>query len=123
MTATVLIIEDEANIRMFVAANLEARGYQVLEAGTGTDGLTLLRQHQPQVVILDMRLPDMEGWDILDTMAGDDSMKTIPVIMMSASTNGAVANTKTYTNLVERLTKPASVQDLVETVKRVVEQA
>lgn len=123
MTATVLIIEDEANIRMFVAANLEARGYQVLEAGTGTDGLRLLHEHQPQVVILDMRLPDMEGWHILDTMAGDDSVRAIPVIMMSASTSGAIPNAKSYSNLVERLTKPASVQTLVETVQRVVKQA
>lgn len=118
--AVVIIIEDEANIRMFISANLEARGYTVLEADSGTTGLQLMREKSPKALILDMLLPDMEGWDVLHIMSEDESLKVIPVILMTASVNSTHPQNRTYPNLVERLTKPSSVETLVEAVQRIV---
>jgi len=118
--ATVLVIEDEMNIRLFVSANLEARGYTVLEADTGEDGLRLLRDHSPNAVILDMLLPDMTGWDVLDRMAAEDTLKAIPVILMTASLN--VEESTHYPNLVQHVMKPASVNVLLDALRSVTQQ-
>jgi CheY-like chemotaxis protein len=118
--ATVLIIEDEMNIRLFVSANLEARGYGVLEAETGGDGLQLLRKTPPDAVILDMLLPDMTGWDVLDAMMKEEKLKDIPVILMTASINlGEASN---YPNLVQHVVKPASVNVLLDALRSVTQQ-
>lgn len=116
--AVVLIIEDEANIRMFISANLEVRGYTVLEAGTGTAGLELLRDRVPDALILDMLLPDMEGRDVLEAMARDEALKAIPVVLMTASVNATTPQKREYPNLVERLTKPTSVATLIDAVQK-----
>jgi CheY-like chemotaxis protein len=118
--ATVLVIEDEMNIRLFVSANLEARGYTVLEADTGEDGLRLLRDQSPNAVILDMLLPDMTGWDVLDRMAAEDALKAIPVILMTASLN--VEESANYPNLVQHVMKPASVNVLLDALRSVTQQ-
>ena len=118
--ATVLIIEDEMNIRLFVSANLEARGYTVLEAETGDDGLRLLRDMRPNALILDMLLPDMTGWDVLDAMAADEVLKHIPVILMTASLN--VGEATKYPNLIQHVMKPASVNVLLDALRNVAPQ-
>lgn len=116
----VLIIEDETNIRLFLSANLEVRGYTVFEAGTAADGLALLRAHRPDVTILDMRLPDRTGADVLAEMADDDSLRALPVILMTASASTAATTDLRYANLVERLTKPCSVDMLLAAVQRAI---
>lgn len=116
--AAVLIIEDELNIRLFISANLEARGYGVYEAGTGADGLHIMRVQRPQVVILDMLLPDMSGWDVLAAMSADGALADIPVILMTASVNSSDPQHRDYPNLVDRLTKPSSVEVLLAAVQR-----
>jgi CheY-like chemotaxis protein len=119
--ATVLIIEDEMNIRLFVSANLEARGYTVLEADTGEDGLRLLRDQSPDAVILDMLLPDMTGWDVLDRMVADEQLKHIPVILMTASVH--VGESTNYPNLVQHVMKPASVNVLLDALRKVTQSS
>ena len=119
--ATVLIIEDEMNIRLFVSANLEARGYAVLEADTGADGLRLLRDKSPDAVILDMLLPDMAGWDVLDRMSQEQNLKDIPVILMTASIN--IGESANYPNLVQHVMKPASVNVLLEALRAVTQHS
>lgn len=118
--ATVLIIEDEMNIRLFVSANLEARGYRVFEAETGEDGLQLLREKSPDAVILDMLLPDMTGLDVLDKMATEQALKAIPVILMTASIN--IGDAGKYPNLVQHVMKPASVNVLLDALRTVTQQ-
>ncbi len=116
---SILIIEDELNIRRFVSINLKARGYIVNEAGTGADGLQHLRDARPQVLILDMMLPDMTGWQILEVMAHEDDLKTIPVILMTASVQ--LGDHIKYPNVVKHVIKPASVNTLLEAVQNVVD--
>lgn len=119
---TFLIIEDAANIRMFVAANLRARGYQVQEARSAEDAIELLRSTLTPVdgIILDIGLPGMDGWTFLDLMQQDEVWCKIPVIVFSA----AVPTTdRLYPNLVARLTKPVVLMELIEVVGRAVKEA
>ncbi len=64
--ATVLAIEDEADIRTLLRAVLEPEGYQIIEAATGRDGLREFHRCQPDLVILDVGLPDLDGWEVLE---------------------------------------------------------
>lgn len=113
-----LIVEDEANIRRFVAANLSARGYQVVEAGDAEEGLRQMREAPPAVLVLDIRLPGMSGWDLLEEMAADDALAAIPVIVMTASVTNVRFGETSYTNVVQWLVKPVSVHELIHAVKK-----
>src|SRR5215216_4405447 len=83
--ASLLIVEDEVNIRKFVSANLVARGFQVVEAGNAEEGLDQLRENPPDVLVLDIRLPGMSGWDLLQVMGEEAALSRVPVIVMTAS--------------------------------------
>jgi two-component system, OmpR family, alkaline phosphatase synthesis response regulator PhoP len=114
--SSILIIEDEANIRQFVRANLHIRGYHIIEAETGEQGLALLETADVMAVILDFRLPGMNGNEVLHAMHEDYGMGHIPVILLSASANPVDGE---YTNLVARLSKPIDASDLIHAVQQV----
>jgi DNA-binding NtrC family response regulator len=112
---TVLIVEDEANIRKFAAVNLAARGYDILEADNARDGLERLRSEQPDLLILDVKMPGMSGLDLLDIMT--EEQEDIPVIVMTAS-EGAMESVQasSYPHIAEVLRKPTGAPQLVEVV-------
>ena len=68
MPHTVLVVEDNANIRRFIRTTLGLEGYRVLEASTVQDGLDVARREQPDLVLLDLALPDGTGWDFLQSI-------------------------------------------------------
>ena len=77
----ILFIEDEDNIRAFVSALLEANGYRVIEAISYAEGMTLYRSHVPDLIILDLGLPDADGSNLLSDIRQEDAL---PVIVLSA---------------------------------------
>src|SRR5262249_44369431 len=68
-TMQVLIVEDEATLRRILARNLEQRGFEVSEAGSAAEAVGTCTQHAPDVVVLDINLPDASGWDVLRGLA------------------------------------------------------
>ncbi|MDY4105321.1 MAG: response regulator, partial [Oscillospiraceae bacterium] len=80
-----LVVEDEENIRTLLSALLEANGYQVLAAGTGAMGKLLITSHRPDLVLLDLGLPDMDGLELLRTLRAEETLT--PVIVLSARTD------------------------------------
>ena len=79
----ILVIEDEGNIRHFVQTVLEANSYQVLTAGSGSHGSLMFRSHLPDLVILDLGLPDMDGLDFIRAIR---KSSVTPIIILSART-------------------------------------
>lgn len=116
MAARVLIVEDEANIRRFMGLNLLARGYEVIEAGNAEEGLARLRDASPAILLLDIKLPDISGWEMLGMMAADPALPKIPVVVVTASLGGA-PDSQAYTTLRKILIKPVSVQELTHAVR------
>lgn len=116
----VLVVDDEANIRKFAAVNLKARGYRVMEAESAETALAALKagQLQPEVLLLDIKLPGMSGWEMLDVMSDDPQIGSIPVVVMTASSTQGVANRQRYGNVTDVLIKPLTVAALIAVVER-----
>jgi DNA-binding response OmpR family regulator len=80
----VLVIDDEAPIRLLCRVNLEAEGIHVLEAADGAKGLDLARDDQPDVVLLDVMMPGLDGWRVAEELLEDDRTSGIPIIFLTA---------------------------------------
>ena len=80
----VLVIDDEAPIRLLCRVNLEAEGIHVLEAADGTTGLDVARAEQPDVVLLDVMMPGLDGWRVAEELLEDDRTRGIPIIFLTA---------------------------------------
>ncbi len=81
---SILIIEDDAGQREALTYRLTKQGYEVRSTGAGREGLSMARQDPPHLVLLDLRLPDMEGFSIGEELADDPATSTVPVIVLSA---------------------------------------
>jgi DNA-binding response OmpR family regulator len=80
----VLVIDDEAPIRLLCRVNLEAEGMSVLEAPDGPTGLEKARAEGPDVVLLDVMMPGLDGWGVAEQLLGDEQTKSIPIIFLTA---------------------------------------
>ena len=116
---TVLIIEDEADIRYFASRVLEFEGYCVLGAESGEEGLKLVRESQVSLVLLDLRLPGINGWAVLEQMKAEPELLTIPVIIFTASAAVPQQDRALSIGAVDYLVKPVSAASLKEAVARI----
>jgi DNA-binding response OmpR family regulator len=80
----VLVVDDERSIRLLCRVNLQASGIEVLEADDGEAGLELARREQPDLILLDVMMPGLDGWSVARRLAADESTKDIPVIFLTA---------------------------------------
>jgi DNA-binding response OmpR family regulator len=80
----VLVIDDEAPIRLLCRVNLEAEGIEVLEAPDGTSGLSLARDEHPDVVLLDVMMPGLDGWRVAEELLENEATRGIPIIFLTA---------------------------------------
>jgi DNA-binding response OmpR family regulator len=80
----VLVIDDEAPIRLLCRVNLEAEGMSVIEAADGPSGLEQAREHAPDVVLLDVMMPGLDGWRVAEQLLEDDRTNAIPIIFLTA---------------------------------------
>jgi two-component system alkaline phosphatase synthesis response regulator PhoP len=86
VTSTVLVIEDETDIGELIKLNLELDGHRVLLAGDGAAGLSAARGDHPDLILLDVMMPAVDGWQVLTTLKADpdESLSSIPVLMLTA---------------------------------------
>lgn len=90
-----------------------------MEAGTAEEALDLLRDQQPSAIILDLKLPVMGGDEMLQVLAHEPVERQVPVIIMSAYLSTVPLSSFTYGNIVTRLSKPLSVDELMKAVKEI----
>jgi two-component system phosphate regulon response regulator PhoB len=113
----ILVIEDEDDIRNLVVMNLKRAGFDVMSAGNGSDGLSLLRAHRPPVLLLDLMLPDMSGEEICAILRKDPETKGTYVIMVTARTEEQDRIVGFEVGADDYVPKPFSVKELVLRVK------
>lgn len=107
---TVLVIDDEVQIRRLLRVSLEASGYRVVEAATGNDGITEAAQRQPDVVLLDLGLPDMEGVAVLKRLR---EWSRVPVVVLSVREHEEDKIAALDNGADDYITKPFSTGELL----------
>jgi DNA-binding response OmpR family regulator len=113
----VLVIDDEAPIRLLCRVNLEAEGMDVLEAADGKTGLDLAREQQPDVVLLDVMMPGLDGWRVAEELLEDDRTRGIPIIFLTARAEFRDRARGLDIGGVDYVTKPFNPLDLAELVR------
>lgn len=84
---TILVIDDDPDIWAYLEAILEPDGYKVLTAENGEVGLRMAREHNPDVILLDVMMPVMDGYEFLDKQSKDPAIAEIPIIVLSGGTH------------------------------------
>jgi two-component system KDP operon response regulator KdpE len=114
MNPIILLIEDDPQIRRFLRASLITQGYDLIEAGTGREGLALAAARVPEVVLLDLGLPDMEGLEVIKQLR---SWSSVPIIILSArgQERDKVANLDAGAD--DYLTKPFGIGELLARIR------
>lgn len=124
MPVTALIVEDETDLRLMTRMILESRpGYEVLEAENGEEALALLSTAEIDVVLLDIRLPDMEGWDILARLTEQGRFPELPVVMVSAHSTPSTAERAIREGVRAYVTKPFTSDELFAALSRAIPAA
>ncbi len=115
-----LYIEDEQEMIDLVRLILNRRGFEITGANGGREGLDAIRQLKPDLVLLDLMMPDMDGWDVYQQMKADPALANIPVIVVTAKAQSIdkvlglhIAKVDDY------ISKPFSPQELVDSVEKV----
>ena len=116
----IVCIEDEPEMIDLVKLILSRYGFEVIGAGGGRSGLEAIRKHKPDLVLLDLMMPDMDGWEVYQQMKADSEMKEIPVVVVTAKAQSIdkvlglhIAKVDDY------ITKPFGPDDLRNSIERV----
>ncbi|HEV7873199.1 MAG TPA: response regulator [Enterovirga sp.] len=117
MTKTVLIVEDnELNMKLF-SDLLEAHGYATLKTANGIEAIDIARAHHPDLILMDIQLPEVSGLDVTRWLKEDDDLKSIPVIAVTAFAMKGDEERIREGGCEAYLSKPISVAKFLETVR------
>jgi DNA-binding response OmpR family regulator len=118
MPHTILIVDDDPNVRELIRVNLAAHAYDVLAAADGSEAVRAVEQKVPELIILDVMMPEMDGWEVCK-LVRDKYQDAIKIIMLTAKdTARDKIIGKNILKADEYLTKPFDIDDLLATVHR-----
>lgn len=116
----VVCIEDEPEMIDLVRLILSRKGFEVIGANGGVEGLETVRREKPDLVLLDLMMPDMDGWEVYQQIKADEELRTIPVVVVTAKAQSIdkvlglhIAKVDDY------ITKPFGPQELLESVEKI----
>ena len=118
----VLVIDDEAPIRLLCRVNLEAERMSVLEASDGPSGLDAARSEQPDVILLDVMMPGLDGWGVAEALLEDERTSTIPIIFLTARAEFRDRARGLDIGGVDYITKPFNPVELAPLVRSLLER-
>jgi len=119
MAKKILAVDDERHIVRLVQINLMKEGYEVVTAGTGREALDKVRSEKPDLVVMDVMMPEMDGFEALEKMKADPTMQNIPVIMLTAKAQDADVFAGWQKGADLYLTKPFNPAELLSFVRRI----
>jgi len=115
----VLVVDDDREIARLVRAYLEQAGYAVITAYDGETALHMIRREKPLIIVLDLMLPDRDGWDITRIIRGDKSLASIPIIMLTARIEDTDKIVGLEMGADDYVTKPFNPREVVARVRSV----
>jgi len=122
MKKTILSVEDTPGIRRLIRMTLEYMGFHVLEAADGAEGLAMAREHHPDLVLMDVRMPGVSGLSACESMRADPLLKDIPVVMLSSADHQADIDAGMASGAKAYLVKPFQPVELIYLVTRLIEE-
>jgi DNA-binding response OmpR family regulator len=122
MKKKILVVDDEEDILHFLELVLGEKGYEVVTAGGGQEALTRAHIDRPDLILLDIMMPQMDGWEVLKLLRVDDETAPIPVAMLSARTEARDRVQGLQEGAVDYICKPFSLQELLEKIDAVFAQ-
>ena len=118
----VLVVDDEAPIRLLCRVNLEAEDMEVLEAADGISGVETARSERPDVILLDVMMPGMDGWQVAESLIDDEETKHIPLIFLTARAELRDRAKGLELGGIDYITKPFNPVELASDVRRLLDR-
>jgi len=116
--ARVLIVDDRASNRELLRTGLEHAGHEVLEAGEGEEALRVMRRERPQLVLLDIQMPGLDGYGVLERVLADEALKEIPVVAVTAYAMAGDRERGKAAGFRDYVTKPVGMRQMLAVVER-----
>lgn len=113
----ILVVDDSPTIVEVVKAMLEQAGYEVITAVDGLEALNAARKEKPDLIVLDVMLPKMQGYQVCRLLKFDETYQNIPIIMLTAKTEESAKMTGLKTGADEYLTKPVKSDELLNAIR------
>jgi two-component system, cell cycle response regulator DivK len=120
--SVILIVEDNDKNLKLVRDVLQVKGYETIEAGTAEDGIELARSRSPDLILMDIQLPGMNGIDALKVLRADASTARIPVVAVTASVMQQDRNLITEAGFDGYIAKPINLKEFIDTVRAMLER-
>jgi two-component system alkaline phosphatase synthesis response regulator PhoP len=117
---TVLVVDDDPVIQKLLQVNFEMEGYDVVIAGDGEEGLAMAREERPDLVLLDVMMPKMNGLDVAAALRADEVTEAIPIIMLSAKAQASDVQAGLDLGVDDYVTKPFDPLELLERVNALI---
>lgn len=118
--ARVMAVDDDHVIRGLLEVNLEMEGHEVITAVDGQDALDRVREENPDLILLDVMMPNVNGWQVAETLKSDPATRNIPIVFLSARAMEADVRKGTDLGVQAYVTKPFDPIDLMELVNRLI---
>ena len=118
MSDTILVVDDEPDLRLLVRMTLEGDGFDVAEASTAAEAVRKAIALRPQLILLDIRLPDAEGFEVLRTLKETPELRDTPVVMMSAHSSPPTLRKAEVIGSHDYLVKPFKQDALLALVRK-----
>ena len=116
MARRILVVEDDPSAQRLIGYTLEREGYQVLVASNGMEGLKKAREEDPELLVLDVMLPGLDGFELCHRLRADPQTAALPILMMSAKAQESHISTGMRVGADDYLTKPADPSEIVRRV-------
>ncbi len=110
----ILLVDDEEDILDFLELILEEQGYVIIKANSGRAALAAAQMHHPDLILLDIMMPEMDGWEVLKLLKADEEMQDTPVAMLTARTEMKDKIQGLQEGAIDYICKPFSTKDLID---------
>jgi DNA-binding response OmpR family regulator len=112
------VVDDQPDIRLMCRVNLQLEGYEVLEAGDGDAGLEKVRTEHPDLVLLDVMMPGLDGWQFMEAIKADPKTAEVPIVLLTARVQREDEIRGWLSGAADYLPKPFNPSTLTEVVRR-----
>lgn len=118
---TILIVDDEEDTLQFLKERLNEEGFKTIEASNGRAALEKAAEDRPDLILLDIMMPEITGWDVMEQLQKKEDTASIPIVVLSAATSETDKQRGFRMGIKQYLTKPVEIKDLISEIKKVVQ--